>query len=216
MAGEVKLTIDEVVRMVMEAKALQDLDRNVHGGMEKMIERLSPTSSTLGLEYCRQAAEEIGVERKYIERVVAAHYPPLEQQVRDVKTLGAVPSRDIILGIYEENIEQRLGEIYPSKDFYLEREGYGSLTIFEIQKNVEIVRGIFGTKTKERVTHRKWAYMRLYEGNLTNGKRGVGLLQGLIIYTPLFTQACGETIKELMEKFGKLSNCNIEYDYKIE
>jgi len=122
MAEEIKLSVDEVVKLVMEAQSLQDLDRRLHSEEEAkaLTESLSKPENSLSLDYVYKAAQELGIERSYIQSAINKRYPSIEEQLEDLKGFEAKPSRSVIHEMYTREILRALKSEFPSSDFEID------------------------------------------------------------------------------------------------
>ncbi|HIH17568.1 MAG TPA: hypothetical protein HA282_05435 [Nanoarchaeota archaeon] len=205
MVGEIRLSVDEVVRLVMEAGALQDLDRRMHSEEEisALGKIVSASSDSFTLDDVFQTAEEADVERKYIEMAASIRYPSVEHRLDEINKIGGNPSVGVIIEKYAREIKNELSRVLPLEKFNV--DSLSSSQEFKVYRlHEKVKRNFWGRKSTE------WESDLLASGFYNNYYDFLRLES----YDPAFTKVCGPIIKKVAERFGH--KIKATYHYKID
>lgn len=120
---EREFTEDEVVRIVIEAGSLQELDHRLRdpATLDSITEQQHiKDTDVLYADAAYAAARELGIGEEYVRRVLKRTYPSSESQLKELEELNSSPSPIVSERLRELQMETRAMDVSESCERELE------------------------------------------------------------------------------------------------
>lgn len=197
--AEKKFTKEEYLSIIEGAEFFRDFEARKGKISQDIVSRLSEEENIVPLSRVYRLAEDLGIDRQYVDRYLGMRFPSENQKIEDLKRFGAMPNKKTIIEGYKTNLQTALISAFPNEKFIFE-EGYEWFSIKRIEKKFKR-KGIFFKKNKLVDQESDMATLLFFPYNLK-------------VYDPCFLRACGETL----EKLNKAYNTRFEsviYNYPV-
>lgn len=214
----------EFLELIAHADSLMRFDKRMEDReLTKEALKTSSSDNQIPLSTLYEAAKDVDIPFRYIDRALSIRSLSLEEQIKDIGRYGVIPSVVGAAKTYRNSLLGALKSSFPENNFLatelLGGEHHPDIYFLEVTEKEEVKRSLrsffrersFLVEYEESLAHLE--FTSEIGGFAPKGKFNLDIL----VKKPKFLHACGNTLKKLSEEFLEVTkDYRLRYNYSVK